>query len=135
MIMDKTLDSQNTKLLPIIEVPASGKKQWYGGAFTIAFVKSKKGNFILRGYIKEIEEYLKKNYTHYFANLTLYHNGEHRNIWKFWKEDVSIYTNKIHRGRKTFRRGMQVIFTKEGKRTVLNFKRMPNKWIPEFDNL
>lgn len=47
--------------LKIIDVESSGEKIWYGGAFSHMFVYSKyHGNFILRGYIKEIEEFLKK---------------------------------------------------------------------------
>jgi hypothetical protein len=125
------------KNIRVIEVPASGKTTWMGGAYTIAFVRSKSGNFILKGYMREIEEYLKENYTHYFANLTLYHKGKSRNIWRFWKDNVSLWESKTPRGRKYYTRGMEFRFTNPstGKRESMRFKRLPNKWIPELEKL
>lgn len=59
----------------ITEAPASGKKSWAGGAFTIAFVYSNKGNFIVKGFLNEVEAHLaslKNRGYKYFVNYTLY---------------------------------------------------------------
>ncbi len=122
------------KNLPIIEVPASGKKTWYGGAYTLAFVYSKSGNFLIKGYSEEVKEYLKKNHTHWFANFTFFHKGENRSFWKFWKEDIFI-SNNDHRTRKRSGRKKMTVSVYRNEQKNLNFKRLPKHWIPEFDQL
>jgi hypothetical protein len=136
----------NNKKYPIIDVPASGKSSWYGGAFTLCFVYSKyNGNFVLRGYSKEVEEYLKKNYTHYFYNMSLWYHGENRDIWHFWKDGVGIHTphrkSRIFKGKDRWKfqvRPYTNWFDEEAKKVAdektLWFKRMPKRWIPEFDS-
>lgn len=129
---------------PIIDVPANGKPNWYEGAYTLCFVYSKhKGNFILRGWRGEVMEYLKKNYTHYICYISMWHNGFSRGHWKFWKENsVSIFEpTPKSKYRKTFK--FTVVKYDNDKRydedgyelARLNFKRMPHRWIPEFDKL
>lgn len=125
------------KSYPIIDIPASGFKTWYGGAYSFVFVYSKyNGNFILRGYIKEVEEYLKKHYTHYFCNKVLFGNGNHRNIWSFWKEGVGIlqptYISKNYKyNRDKFKIHQYRQINSEP--ISYSFKRIPKRWIPEFD--
>ena len=143
------------KTYPVIEVPADGKSGMMGGAYTLAFVYSKhKGNVVVKGYRREVEEYIKKNFTHYFVNYSLWYLGSHRDIWEFWKKGIGI-----HQPTKTTRRGR--IKEKDRKFCVreyvdwnydlseeerekryqeveeraLYFRRMPKRWIPEFDNL
>lgn len=132
------------KELPVIEIPAQGKTEWIEGAYTIAFVFSKSGNFILKGYIKEVREYLKKNCTHYLANLTLWHHGEYRDIWQFWKPNVYVNHNTRKERIKLNRKRITIVkygdskfksnFPTE-KKIELNFKRLPQKWIPEYEQL
>ena len=137
------------KKYPIIDVPASGKSEWMGGAYTLCFVYSKhKGNFVLRGYMREVEEYLKKNYTHYFYNLSLWYHGNNRNIWNFWKDNIVIHEprkdSKIFKGKDKWKYQVRPYVdwserTKEKDNEIdektLWFKRMPKRWIPEFNNL
>jgi len=142
------------KKYPIIDVPASGKSEWMGGAYTLCFVYSKyKGNFVLRGYLKEVEEYLKKNYTHYFYNLSLWYHGNNRDIWKFWKDNIGIHKphkdSKIFKGKNKWKwqvipygswsYGVNSLEEKAERerreKETLWFKRMPKHWIPEFDKL
>ncbi len=135
------------KKYPVIDVPASGKSSWMGGAFTLCFVYSKyNGNFVLRGFSREVEEYLKKNYTHYFYNMSLWHQGANRDIWHFWKDNIGIHTphrkSRIFKGNDRWK--FQVIpyvnwYDEEAEKIanekILWFKRMPKRWIPEFDLL
>jgi len=92
-LYDKKQRALSNKKYPIIDIPADGKSGMWGGAYCLCFVYSKyKGNFVLRGYMREVEAYLKKNYTHYFYNMSLWHLGMDRNIWSFWKDDIAIFT-------------------------------------------
>jgi len=125
------------KKYPVIDVPASGNRDWSGGAYCLCFVYSKyKGNFVLRGYIKEVEEYLKKNYTHYFYNKSLWHHSQNRDIWGFWKKDIGIFTASLKKKRKkTQIRPYYEYEIDEAnlKAKTFEFKRLPKRWIPEFD--
>lgn len=142
-IYNKKLRAVHNKKYPVIEVPASGKREWMGGAYCLCFVYSKyKGNFVLKGYVREVEEYLKKNYTHYFYNKSLWCKGFNRDIWGFWKKDVGIFEPSLRakiKGKKKIEVRQYTSWdesdttTKEKDRTSLKFKRLPKRWIPEFD--
>jgi len=141
------------KNYPVIEIKADGKSGMMGGAYCLCFVYSKhKGNFVLKGYMREVEEYLKKNYTHYFCNFSLWYMGTHRDIWHFWKKSIGVHTPcKYKKGvkkndlmfnvrpysdwswnvsKKEYKKQQ-----KEADEKELRFKRMPKRWIPEFDNI
>ena len=148
-IYEKKQKALLNKKYPVIDVPASGKSVWLGGAYTLCFVYSKyKGNFVLRGYSKEVEEYLKKNYTHYFYNLSLWYQGINRNIWGFWKKDIGIFNPHRHSkhftGKNRWKFQVRPYFYPyendvEREEKIENeslwFKRIPHRWIPEFDKL
>jgi hypothetical protein len=192
-----------------IEVAPDGKRKWIGGAYIHAFVYSNKGNFLVKGYEREVNEFLKdlksKGYR-YFVNVcsfkqTLYvvvkenknqrlpvtsryeklvadleetekkdwHSkfefekvSEKWNRWKFSNEKIQIeepcnfnegfsWENKgkqyFERSGITFNRRKYDVYvenmdkwksTDEKPYKILKhlqFKRMPNRWIPEFEEL
>jgi hypothetical protein len=127
------------KTLPIIEVPSDGKPNWYEGAYCLFFVYSKKaGNFIIKGYRREAEKYLKENYTHYFYYSSMWSHGKSRGHWHFWKDDVIIF--EPSRASKTFKfRVIQYDKHKysyeKNRKFEKEFKRLPKRWIPEFNKL
>ena len=132
------------KKYPVIKVPSNGILNWGDGARTMCFVYSKNhGNFILEGYRGEVDAYLKKNYTHYFCYFSMWRNGRSRGYWKFWRDIiVKIYEPskiskawkyKVIKYRPSDGYGYSISTKKETKK--LEFKRMPKRWIPEFDEL
>jgi len=135
------------KELPIIKVPANGHPDWYEGARTWCFVYSKNhGNFILEGFRGEVEQFLKKNYTHYFCYWSMWHAGQPRGYWRFWKDrDVTISTpSKLRKEWKyTIEKREFMPFingrvnTSNIKKTTfsMKFKRLPKQWIKEFNKL
>jgi hypothetical protein len=144
---EKKQKALNNKKYPIIDVPASGKSTWMGDAYTLCFVYSKyNGNFVLRGYMKEVEAFLKKNHTHYFYNLSLWSNGFSRDIWGFWKDGFFIHKpdkkySKYSGANYKWSVGRYTdSYLSDGENQIrkekrLQFKRLPKRWIPEFDNL
>ncbi|MFA5207346.1 MAG: hypothetical protein WC428_01700 [Candidatus Paceibacterota bacterium] len=132
-----SITGTSEKQYPVIFVPDSGNPEWYGGARTLAFVYSRNdGNFVLRGYYKEVETYLKKNYTHYFVNYSLWWHGQHRDIWDFWKDNIGIFkpTKKKRDWKYQIRPYSDYKTDKEEiKKVTLSFKRLPKRWIPEFN--
>jgi len=145
IIYDRRIESRKKlkKPLTVIEVPASGKSTWYGGAFVLIFVYSRyKGNFIISGYSNEAEEYLKKNYTHYFAYKSMWHAGKSRGFWDFWKSNIGIFApsdSKKHvtgKERKySIRQYSEYKSNGVDDMKTLYFKRLPKYWIPEFNTL
>lgn len=110
-----------------ITVPNSGKSGWSGGARVLVFVYSNKGNFVLEGYWKECMDELKKYKTlgyKYFYNITSWHQGQSRNLWGFWKNTVYFIRPRRHK--------KWMIMANPHR---LYFKRLPKRWIPEFENL
>jgi len=144
----------NNKQYPVIEVPADGESGMMGGAYVLAFVYSKyKGNLVVKGYMREVEQYIKKNIkTHYFVNFSLWYLGSHRDIWKFWKKGIGIHEPrrsskriKIEKKDRKFCVRPYVEWNydlneeerekqhREADEQALYFKRIPKRWIPEFD--
>jgi len=152
-LQEKAKRELRNKKYPVVEVPADGESGMAGGAYVLAFVYSKyKGNLVVKGYIREVEQYIKKNIkTHYFVNYSLWYLGSHRDIWKFWKESIGIHEprrstkrSKIEKKDRKFSIRPYVDWVydseeerekrwKEADEQALYFKRMPKHWIPEFD--
>ena len=126
------------KELEIIEVPASGRPNWGGGAYCIAFLYTKtKGNLIVKGYYKEVDDFIQKNYTHYFVNFTLWSHGMSRSIWRFWADGYYISDpnrQKSKHGRNVNYKWKIRSFYQDNK-NELTFRRFPKRWIKEFDTL
>jgi hypothetical protein len=122
----------------VIEVPKTGIKNWFGGAFTYAFVYSNRGNFLVKGYKKEVEEFLKTHFSRYFVRYVLYNRGEHREIMEFGK-NCHLYlgepSDMFHRHKRHRYEVMPKNYDTNLNSIKLTFKRLPKKWIPEFDYL
>jgi len=127
------------KKYKVIQVPSSGQHTWMGGARTLCFVYSKyHGNFILEGYHREVELFLKNNFTHYFCRFSLWHKGRERGIWYFWKEHVGIFSPSRHRKDwkyliRRYTTGTSPLEREKIEKQSLHLKRLPKRWIPEFD--
>ena len=139
---------KDKKWKDIREIPASGKRGWMGGAYTIAFVYSNKGNFMVKGYMKEVDDYLtklrSKGYK-YIINRTLWstepwsNKKQHRDIWSASSDDTYVhepdYKCRIKKERvfkwKIYR------YSKENSNieAEITLKRFPKRWIPEFDKI
>lgn len=113
----------------IIEVKSSGIRSWYGGAYVTAFVYSDNGNFILKGFYKEVKIYLRSLGYKYFVNYTLWYKKEHRSIWDFWKKTVSII-EKSGGSRFCDSKSKWEIYDDKN---YVKFKRLPRKWVKEMD--
>lgn len=123
------------KELNVIEVPASGNKDWGGGAYCIVFLYTKhKGNLVVKGYRDEVDDYIKSNYTHYFANYTLWSEKGFRSIWRFWNDRFYIISPDRGINRHRSRTNYKWRITNFNKKTI-SFRRFPNRWIPQFDEL
>lgn len=138
---------KNKEWKDIREIPASGKRRWAGGAYTLAFVYSNKGNFLLKGYGAEIREYLQglklKGYK-YILNETLWHTdswtgkNKFRSIWSVSSERTYIDSPDPQSSYRKSDKYKWVIkrFNDEDSGSIkLTFKRLPKKWVPDFNKI
>ena len=135
------------KILPEIELPKLGAKKFscYGDkGYVVTFVYSNKGNFVLKGFFGEtdlkLKHLIKDGYKFYYR-FNIFHEGKVRysNV-KFWKNDIWIIhpekrTSKYGRNIKKYEFRKYVNDSETVSKTILSLKRLPNRWIPEFENL
>ena len=114
-----------------IIVPGDGTSGWAEGAYTLAFVYSNTGNFLIKGYLREVKTYIKKNFDKYFVNYSLWYDGRNRNIWDFWKKDIGIFEPSHSKLLKTRKWEFRYYYGK-GNDAVL-FKRLPKCWVKELE--
>lgn len=147
------------KQFEVIEVPADGHKRWYGGAYCLTFVYSPKGNFLLKGYSYESDNYMKQNFPICFYRQVLYNTNKicgrtsssilllrlKRPATHFGKRELFNFSDgcplTIIAPRLTAKNynPKYVVRAYDYHTNVnsinLKFKRFPTKWIPEFDYL
>lgn len=117
-----------------IIVPKVSRPCWENGAFTIAFVYSNQGNFVLKGYFGDIEEYLKNiPNIKYFARFNFYPNSSgKRGYWRTNNSNVCISSPSLNPKRKSYI-SYPYHFRINNRNIGKDFKlkRMPNRYIPE----
>ena len=126
--IDKSIDKSKT--LPETTVENSGVKSWYGGGWVIAFFYSTSGNFVIKGYLKEVEsemDKMKSKGIKYFVNITIWSSGVHRSIWKSSEKNMYLCEPSKKNKKWEFRKYI------EGNVNILRFKRLPKRWVPEIE--
>lgn len=133
----------------VIKVQDSGKPDWGGGARTYAFVFDKSGNYLVKGYMKEVEKYVQSHFKHYFVNYTLFNGkkiirgryGEilppQRNIWRFG-DACGLHITEPNLSKNNYMPRYTVEpwgYDHNVNAVRMTFRRMPNRWLPEFDAL
>lgn len=115
-----------------IDVPNVTRPGWSGGSYTIAFIYSNKGNYTLKGYYADINEYIKSLNIKYFGNFVLYGSGTSRNIWRCSNKNITIWETTL----KKCKYGFQFHFKVNNYETKKHFKlkRLPNKYVNEIFN-
>ena len=119
----------------IIIAPKRSEKCWANGAYTLCFVYSNKGNLLVKGYMGDVElvlnELKTKGYKFYY-NKVMFHHGDKRNYWGFYKDGVYLLSPyRSNRGEKRH----HYRFRNYKSHKTLEFKRLPKRWIKEFDEL
>lgn len=113
-----------------IEVPNVTKPSWWLGAWTIAYIYSNKGNYILKGWRGDVLEYIHNLNIRYFVNFVLYHQGTKRNIWDCSNPNVTIFEPKpFKRGKHTAKYHFRVKNYDADK--TFKLKRLPKRYVEE----
>jgi len=114
-----------------IEVPSSGKKGWYGGAWCTVFVYTSKGNFFLKGYRKECEDFILEKGWKCWAIFEMHSNGRSRKNVETFKTDFNIYSPYSFSDRKSSKDFKYTVLSKN-ESGRLYIKRLPKVFI-DFD--
>lgn len=117
----------------IIIAEKLSKPGWYGGAYTLCFVYSNKGNLLIKGYIADVDlelNKLKAKGYKFFYNQVMYGGGTSRNYWSFYKNGVFI--DEPYRPRSGDRND-NYVFKSFKPDLKISFKRLPKKWIKELE--
>jgi len=129
-----------------IYIDADGESGMAGGAWSICFVYSNQGNFILKGYLRECREFLSKakrdRGLKYIVCQSLYHRGRSRDIWDCSDERVHIWgpsPKYLNYNKSSWGKGESkwriIIRDDKGwdadKVKEFKIKRIPKKWVPE----
>lgn len=117
------------KEFEVIEVAPSGKKGWYRGAWCLVWVYSSVGNFLLKGYIQECEELIKKKGWKCWAIYNLYHDREHRTIVSTYNCGFEISKPSMVGKKKTSREFKYKIYAKGNWENAILVKRLPGKFV------
>lgn len=123
----------------VIEVPNSGQKGWVYGYYTLAFVYAKEGNFLVKGHMGEVNDYIKNNFSRYFVRFVMYRHGESRTLLAFSPKCHLSVREPSRKGRTSSYRSRYEVapygYYENANMIKLTFKRFPTRWIPEFDYL
>jgi len=122
------------KIIELSKFTPSGKDShasYYSQSqpFAIYFVYPQNGeNVIVKGMSREVRDYVLKHYPMALFRYTYWQKGEHRGDWCF--SGRGRYVNWDKKKRK-----YKFIFFSGPKSKVFYLKRMPHRWIPEFNEL
>jgi len=133
---------------PVIEVTPSGKPDWSGGAWCLAWTYTSKGNFLLKGFYGDIEKYIKEKGWKCWSVMNLYHTnsmdkfpyyrrptGTYRTIIKTFKCDFWISSPDTNARRKRPRDYRFKVYPEDAYNRKLDgllLKRLPKRFL-EFD--
>jgi hypothetical protein len=133
---------------PVIEVEPSGKPNWSGGAWCLAWTYTEKGNFLLKGFYGDIQDYIKQKGWKCWSVINLYHTnskykfayyrrpfGNYRTTIKTFKCDFFIISPSLNQRKMKprdyrFKVNPENSYSRGLKGLVL--KRLPNQFV-EFE--
>jgi len=137
------------KEFPVIEIEASGNPGWFGGAWCLAWVYSTEGNFLLKGYIKECEEYIEEHGWKCWTIFNLYHTNSvpsykkgrrtenYRTIIRTYKCDFDIAQPFLTDKKKKADDWKYRVYQKGNWKNGIKIKRLPKQFVnfnpPEFE--
>jgi len=123
------METSKNNQLEVIEVPASGKTTRIGGAWCLVFVYSTSGNFLLKGYIKECEEYIESKGWKCWAIFKLYYQKRSRTIIRTYKCGFEIREPFLLDKKRTSKDYKFVIYQKNNYDDRIYIKRLPGKFV------
>lgn len=104
--------------------------------YAIWFVYTPEGNFLVKGMSNLCKEYVEKNFSKYIARYTMWQKGKSRGSWVSCK---GLFVNLIPRhdkyGMIDYKKRLKYRIGSSKTENFLEFRKIPNKWLPEYDKL
>lgn len=123
-------------MLKEITAPKLSKKCWINGGWCMTFVYSNKGNFIVKGFSGDVDivlDELKSKGYRFFYNRVIFCNNTKRSYWSFSIGNTYIRHPNYKKGKNHFYVRNYKFINGDYVKIEYKFKRLPNKWISEFD--
>ena len=98
--------------------------------YAVYFVYAPQGNYMITGYDKKVEPYVDKHFPKCIYRYTFWKKGSSRGSWVF--NGVKCYIDTPDK------KNNKYVFYScgvNGKIEHLKLRRIPNKWIPEYDEI
>ena len=127
---------KNIKTTTVITLGKFTRIPGHSDPFTIFFVYSTIGNYVIKGMPKEVSDYLRNNFVQkripYFLRYTYWKDGVSRGGW-LASSGIYIKDNRkdLHK-----RRGYTITIYKNNtplRSTIMFLRRMPQHWISDFE--
>jgi hypothetical protein len=109
------------------------KDEWGARPWTIYFVYTRHGNFVVKGYSDQVSDYVKLNFPNSFYRYTYWKDGQSRGSWSTTIKDCYIYGPS--EGPYAHKKKYSMTFFKNGKSKIIYFRRIPHQWIEAIDSL
>lgn len=119
----------------VIEVSKYVKTKFRAGnPYTLCFVHAPSGNYLVKGQLNTVDEYVNNRFPQCIYQNTFWHNGKSRGYWRASRR-YSLYIKKIYEKTSEHYGKFEVMMFVVGsmKPKTYYFKRMPSKWLPIFD--
>lgn len=127
------INQKDLKDFTVIDIKSSpldfGSSPW-----CMAFVYTPDGNHLFNGWADPVRAYIVNYFSKAMVNFVYFKNKRLFNVWALYIPGKSILL--INPGlKKNARkyRGRHFIFQEKGKDPYLKLRRIPKKWIPEFE--
>jgi hypothetical protein len=114
---------------------------WYKGTmpYMHMWLHSPKGSYLIKGYAHTVEEYTKKHFPIHVSNRKYFGPLRKENEGNWYFEGCYCYIDNPNK-KSTFSDEFRKKYTFHGwihgeRKVFLELKRIPNKWIPEYDEI
>lgn len=106
------------------------ESEWGGTEpFSIAFVYSSKGNFVVKGMCSEVDKYVDEHFPQSVLNMTYWKNGKSHNFWKS-PPTCPVYFHPIRCGMRI--KTKILMSTSDGMETVAIVRKIPKRFLPAY---
>lgn len=126
-----------------------------GAVWTMFFIYTPKGNYLIKGWVRsdgwDIEQYVNKKFEKCFYRYTFWQNGQSRGGWRFANKERNRHLfwmsgrNLLIDGHTVYDLNNKLIKISKNKTYAvcfhldkiyaIGFRKVPTKWIAEFDQL
>lgn len=127
------INQMDLKDFTVVDI-VSNSKDFAPSPWCMAFAYTPDGNYLFRGWSVPVRDYIRSHIPKAMVNFVHFKDKRMFHSWNLYIPGKHILT--INPGLKTNarkNRGRHFVFQEIGRRPYLKLRRIPKKWIPEFE--